>query len=316
MAANVETMFSVREKPWHGLGTIVQDAPNSAEAIRLAGLDWAVIPKPLFIDGNPEPIEGLVANTRSSDNSVLGVVTPKYKAVQNVEAFDFVDALIDNGDVRYETAGALQNGKKVWMLGKLNQSSKILGDEVEQYVVFSNSHDGKGAIQIAVTPIRVVCQNTLNLALNNASRMWSTRHMGNMQEKLIQAQNVLNRTKVYMEALSETAEGLSQYSLRRGEIEMILDAMFPIEEDATDRVRNNKDQCKEEILTLCSAPDLQKFGSNNAWTFVNAVADWVDHRIPQRASVKFAESNFDKIVSGHPVLDQAYSLVKTLAKVA
>lgn len=103
MAANVETMFSVREKPWHGLGTIVAEAPNSEEALYLAGLDWNVIQKDIVtVDGNR--IDGFKANIRDCDEQVLGIVTERYKVVQNSEAFAFTDALLGEG-VRYETAG-------------------------------------------------------------------------------------------------------------------------------------------------------------------------------------------------------------------
>ena len=160
MAHEVETMMYTREVPWHGLGTRVEEAPNSAEAIRLAGLDWEVVPKPLFLDDGRQ-IPGYVANTRTSDNSVLGVVSEKYKIVQNKEAFSFTDNII-GGDVRYETAGSLKNGKSVWLLAHLPKTS-ILGDDVIPYLCFNNSHDGQGAIRVFMTPIRVVCNNTLNI---------------------------------------------------------------------------------------------------------------------------------------------------------
>lgn len=100
MSANVETMFYVREKPWHGLGTMVQKAPTSAEALKLAGLDWTVEARDMWLNGGYEPIPGYKANVRSSDNKVLGVVSNKYRIVQNAEAFAFTDALI-GGDVHY-----------------------------------------------------------------------------------------------------------------------------------------------------------------------------------------------------------------------
>lgn len=323
MAANVETMFYVREVPWHGLGTNVDEALTSDRALVMAGLDWTVEREPLYTNLTAEsdfnsldPIDGFVANVRSSDKSVLGVVSEKYKVVQNRDAFAFTDALIASGDVRYETAGSLANGRKVWMLGKINSQSKILGDDVDQYLLFSNAHDGSGAIRIAVTPIRVVCQNTLNLALAGANRSWSTKHMGDMSLKMQEAERTLNMSKKYMELLAQEADALSQYTLKAGEIEMILDAMFPIAEDATKRTTENREQCKDEILQLVSASDLQKFGKNNAWGFINGVTDWAAHRTPLRQTSGYAENNFDRVTAGHPVLDQAYSLVKALVKAA
>ena len=127
MAANVETMFSVRKKPWHGIGTVVQDAPCSREAIRLAGLDWEIIQKDVYTDGGTE-ISGYKSNVRSTDQSVLGVVSDRYQIVQNREAFAFTDSLLGEG-VTYETAGSLQGGKRVFMLARLPQRFIIAGDK-------------------------------------------------------------------------------------------------------------------------------------------------------------------------------------------
>ena len=125
MAANVESMFYTREKPWHGLGTRVEEAPSSADALRLAGLDWKVLQEPIYIDGGKQ-IAGYKANVRDSDRKVLGVVTERYKIIQNQEAFAFTDSLLGNG-VRYETAGSLQEGRKVWLLARLPREYIISG---------------------------------------------------------------------------------------------------------------------------------------------------------------------------------------------
>ena len=165
MSHEVEQIFYVSNEengrfvPWHGLGTAVAEAPNSAEAIKIAGLDWTVESKPIFTAENVE-IPGYKENTRSSDKSVLGIVSHRYKIVQNSEAFDFTDSLIGEG-CTYETAGSLMNGKKVFLLAKMPQR-KILDDEVDPFICFTNSHNGTGSIQVCMTPIRVVCQNTLN----------------------------------------------------------------------------------------------------------------------------------------------------------
>lgn len=118
MAANVETMFSVRVTPWHGLGEIIQEAPTSDDAIRIAGLDWRVIQSELICKENGQVIDGFKVNIRDTDKKTLGIVTDRYKIVQNSEAFAFTDALLGEG-VRYETAGSLASGRRVWMLAKL-----------------------------------------------------------------------------------------------------------------------------------------------------------------------------------------------------
>ena len=206
MAANVESMFYVRETPWHGLGTRVMEAPASKEALQLAGLDWMVLQEPIFTD-TKEEIVGYKANVRDSDRKVLGVVTDRYKVIQNEEAFAFTDALLGEG-VRYETAGSLQDGKKVWMLARLPQEYIISGERISPYLVFSNTHDGSGAVKVAVTPIRVVCNNTLNLALATAKRPWSMVHTGDIKEKMEEAKETLFMAQNYMDKLGKEFENL------------------------------------------------------------------------------------------------------------
>ena len=201
MAANVETMFYTRTAPWHGLGTRVLEAPTSSAALSLAGLDWKVVQKPVFTaDGLF--ISGFKANVRDRDSQVLGVVSDRYKVVQNEDAFAFTDELLGEG-VTYETAGSLQNGRRTWILAKLPQRYIIRGDEIDPYLVFMNSHDGTGAIKAAMTPVRVVCQNTLNLALSTARRSWSTIHTGDIHGKLQDARNTLLYADRYMAALGK-----------------------------------------------------------------------------------------------------------------
>ena len=158
MPALVETMFSVRETPWHGLGIIVNDAPTSEDALRLAGLDWNVVQDDVFTDSG-ERITVYKANIRDIDRKIFGVVSDRYKVVQNTDAFSFTDELLGQG-VRYETAGSLQDGRRVWLLARMPKEYIGGSDEICPYLVFSNSHDGTGAVKVAITPVRVVCNNS------------------------------------------------------------------------------------------------------------------------------------------------------------
>ena len=200
MPANVENMMYVREKPWHGLGTMVTDAPSSADALRFAGLDWQVIQEPVY-NARGGVVKGYKANVRDSDGSVLGIVGDRYKVVQNADAFSFTDDLIGD-DVRYETAGSLRDGRQVWLLARMPER-KVAGDEVEPYLCFTNSHDGSGGVKVCMTPIRVVCNNTLNVALGSAKRVWSMRHTENIRERLDEARDCLFRADEYMTDLAE-----------------------------------------------------------------------------------------------------------------
>ena len=211
MSANVETMFSVRETPWHGLGRIVMDAPASREALELAGLDWQVESRNIY-SGTGAMIPGYRANVRSTDDAVLGVVSDRYRIVQNEEAFQFTDDLLGEG-VTYETAGSLQGGKKVWMLARLPRKYLIAGDQVVPYLVIFNSHDGSSGVKVAMTPIRVVCQNTLNLALNTAKRIWTARHTENVLLRVQDARETLQLASNYIKR-DTVPDGLSAYDVR------------------------------------------------------------------------------------------------------
>lgn len=311
MSANVESMFyTSREKPWHGLGTSVEKAPTSADALHLAGLDWRVIQKPIFVDKaeNSPEIPGFKANIRDKDNAVLGIVTDRYKIVQNTEAFDFTDALI-GGDVHYETAGSLRNGKTIWLLAQLPRKS-ILGDAVDPYVCFTNSHDGTGAIKVCMTPVRIVCNNTLNMALSQAKRCWSTRHIGDISSKMEEARHTLSMANEYMDALSVEADRLAHEKITNDEIHKILDEMFPTKETDTDRRKANADRAKNEIMVCYMAPDIAKF-LGTKYGFLNAMADWCGHSMPSRNTKEYAANNWGRIMDGHPMFDMAYELCKS-----
>lgn len=305
MAANVESMFYVREVPWHGLGTMVQEAPTSADALRLAGLDWEVKQHSIQVCGGAK-IENFKANVRSTDGKVLGVVSDRYQIVQNTEAFSFTDELV-GGDVRYETAGSLQDGRKIWLLAKM-PTRKVIDDEVEPYLCFSNTHDGSGAIRVCMTPIRVVCNNTLNLALNTARRQWSTKHVGDINQKMQEARICLELADAYMEELSEYAEKLANKRVTDDELNKILDEMFPVDENDTERRKTTAQKAKEEFMVCYLRPDIAMY-LNTAWGVVNAMSDMVTHSEPLRKTQDYRANNWNRIMDGHRMLDRTAELV-------
>ncbi|MBT9812719.1 DUF932 domain-containing protein [Enterocloster citroniae] len=308
MPANVETMFYVREVPWHGLGTKVMEAPTSKAALTLAGLDWKVIQRPIVTkDGIPIP--GFKANLRETDKKVLGVVTDRYKVVQNPDAFSFTDRLLGEG-VTYETAGSLQEGRRTWLLARLPQRYIISGDEITPYLVFMNSHDGTGSIKAAMTPIRVVCQNTLNLALDNAKRYWATNHTGDIHGKMEDARYTLLYADQYMAQLGKAIDSLNRIRLSDRQVCEYIDALSPLIDNPTELQRKNLMQMKQEVKTrYFDAPDLQHVGKN-AYRFVNAVSDFATHSKPLRERANYKESLFARTVDGNALIDKAYALVK------
>ena len=307
MAAQVETMFYTRERPWHGLGTRVEEAPSSREALRLAGLDWQVLQKPIMTtDG--QMVKGFRANVRDRDSRVLGVVTDRYKVVQNEDAFAFTDDLLGDG-VTYETAGSLQDGRKTWLLAELPQRYIISGDEIAPYLVFMNAHDGSGSIKVAMTPVRVVCMNTLNLALATAKRCWSTAHTGDIRAKIEDARDTLLFAETYMGELGKAVERLRQIKLSDRQVMAYIDQLFPLYEDPTPIQKKNLLRMKEDVrIRYADAPDLQHVGKNG-YRFVNAVSDFATHAKPLRESATHRESLFARTVEGNALIDRAYRLL-------
>ena len=307
MAANVETMFYTREKPWHGLGVEVKEAPTSVDALQLAGLDWQVVQEPIYTDSGKQ-IPGYKANVRDTDHKVLGVVTDRYRIIQNQEAFAFTDELLGNG-VRYETAGSLQEGRKVWLLARLPREYIISGERISPYLVFSNTHDGSGAVRVAVTPVRVVCNNTLNLALNTAKRSWSMIHTGDIKEKIQEAKDTLFMAEEYMDSLGKEFERLRRQKITDQQVKEYIELLLPIENGATTAQAKNIVKLREDLRKrYYDAPDLKDVG-NNAYRFINAVSDFATHANPLRRTANYNENLFIKTVEGNPMIDKAYQLV-------
>lgn len=309
MAANVESMFYTRTKPWHGLGVQVQEAPESKDALRLAGLDWKVYQREVYTDSGIR-IDGYRANVRNTDNRVLGVVTERYKIVQNEEAFTFTDALLGKG-VRYETAGSLQDGRKVWLLARLPKEYIISGEQISPYLVFSNSHDGSAAVRVAVTPIRVVCNNTLNLALSTAKRSWAMVHTGNIKGKIHEAQETLLMAETYMNKLGKEFETLKRQKLSDRQIKEYIELLLPLEKTTSLVTAKNVKKLRDDLRArYYDAPDLQDVGGNNAYRFINAVSDFATHNEPLRRTTNYKENLFMRTMDGNPMIDRAYQIVK------
>ena len=308
MSAQVETMFYTRTAPWHGLGTRVEESPGSKEALEAAGLNWQVIQKEICTqDGRIIP--GFRANIRDQDQRVLGVVTNRYKVVQNEEAFAFTNQLLGEG-VTYETAGSLQDGRRTWILARLPQRYIISGDEITPYLVFMNSHDGTGAIKAAMTPVRVVCQNTLNLALATAKRSWSTNHTGDIRGKLKDAEQTLLYAGHYMKELGKAIDQLNQIRLSDQRVYEYIDELFPIMEEATEMQKKNIVRLRDDVkLRYFEAPDLRNTGKN-AYRFINAVSDFATHAKPLKERTNYRESLFGRTVEGNILIDKAYQMVK------
>lgn len=350
MAAYVESMFyTSNEKngrfvPWHGLGTPVLEAPTSEEALKLAGLDWKVERRKTYaetadqekireyflslgmseyiastaikqIKGNSVAAlcsEKAFTNVRDKDETVLGAVGDRYKIVQNADAFAFTDNLIGTGTVRYETAGSLRDGKQIWLLAQM-PTTEIGGDEVAPFICFTNTHDGSGSVKACMTPIRVVCNNTLNAALKGATRVWKTRHTTNVQSRMDEARTVLGIAQNYMVELADYAEAAIKTRIDDREVDYIIRTIFdpkPTIDHKTGMLKQpsraqieHADKKKKAFLACYDADDITKF-KGTAWGVVNAMSDLVGHSMPGRETKTKMENRWENIIEGDAVFDK------------
>lgn len=302
---STDNLVYVRERPWHGMGVRLENAPDSHEALIAAGLDWKVEQKDVFVNG--AVAEGYKANVRDRDNSILGIVSDRYKVVNNEDAFAFVDNLVDGSATKYETAGSLRNGKTVWMLAKM-PDEKILGDDIEQYLCFTNTHDGTGSVKVFFTPIRVVCANTLSAAIEGSPRSWYATHAGNIQGKFHEAQETLFKAKQAMEALKSDADILVKKKLSDLQIAAIINNLFPeVKDDMSNRQKENIMTMKKKFINCYNMDDLQNF-KGTGWGVVNAAADYAAHQSVTSRN-PYTESRFGQVVFDNQFLNKARKLV-------
>lgn len=216
------SFFSVKEKPWHNLGQLVEDYPTSAEAIAYAGLDFEVVKRRLYTPSSSivtqdEIISGRLditdycSTVRTDTDTVLGVVGKDYHIVQNRDAFSFFDSIVGGDGILYETAGALGNGERIFITAKLPDYIKVgKEDLIEKYLFLTTSHDGSGSITAAFTPIRIVCSNTLNAAMQSKTNTVRIRHTSNAKDRLEQAHKVMGIS----DKLSSNLEAVFNYWTR------------------------------------------------------------------------------------------------------
>ena len=273
----VETMAYAGELPWHGLGTKVVADLTPEQMMQKAGVDWTVEKQDLVTTGG-STVKSKQALVRSSDGAVLDVVGKGWNPVQNSEAFNFFEEYVKAGDMEMHTAGSLNDGKMVWALAKTNDSFELFnGDVTENYFLFSNPHQFGKAIDIRMTPIRVVCNNTLTLSLNKESdSMLKVNHrkefdVAEVKEQMGIAREKLDQYKTMAEFLGSkryTSENIIQYfnEVFGSPAKEKVDGVLPF-------TSNNAKIAMENLSTQPGA----KFGEGSYWQAFNTVTFLNDH---------------------------------------
>lgn len=290
MSANVQSMFYTGEKPWHKLGKELPNAATSAEAIEAAGLNWTVSKHPLIttIKGEFIKVPNKFAIVRDDNHTVLGTVGPVYTPLQNKPAFSFFDAVVGEKAAMYHTAGALGEGERVWILAKLPGYIQTTKDDVtEKFLLLTNSHDGTGAVQILFTPIRVVCQNTLNIAVASAESKTKLRHtmtLGSRVEDVRRQLGILNNRFTMFEELSKrmastplTYSGFKEFIKGTGVLPK--GSFEPIGNGSAFEVSTRAENIMDEVSRLFEhgkGNDLPGV-KGTVWAGFNAVTEYVDY---------------------------------------
>ena len=211
------SMMYVGQPPWHGLGQGLDSPATAEEAIQAAKLDWEVRKQPVYAWGDAfaYPVEGKFAvvpvdRWGQDDCPVFGIVGPDYRPLQNREAFQFFDPIVGEGAAIYQTAGALGDGERVWILAKLPEDIKVAdGDITKKYLLLSNSHDGTSSVQIKFTPVRVVCWNTLTMALSKGPTI-RVGHTPALKQRLARARDALHLINAHYQRIEESFHAMAK----------------------------------------------------------------------------------------------------------
>lgn len=300
MPAYFEEGFSVREKPWHGLGHVLQEYPGREKAMELAGHDFTVEEVPLFVGETvqqgdedvarptDEQADGWKGIRRSDSRKTLGIVGKYYTVVQNNTMWDLVDALVGEPEVQYETAGVLRGGAVLWVLARLDEIVTVPGDDSKTipYCLVSTHHDGTGALKAGGVATRVVCWNTYSLAESEAlreGRHYTFRHTGNVEDRIEDAKNAIRGVKSAFAEYVELARELAELTVSDMQVEDFLSRFIPMPDPAegqvvSTRVRNNVEKARDRVrTTLLHGQTIPDAHRRTGYGLLQAGIEYTDH---------------------------------------
>ncbi|SHH09769.1 DUF932 domain-containing protein [Flavobacterium johnsoniae] len=254
------SFFSTKQKAWHNLGQTITDYPTSAEAIIHAGLDYEIEKRRLFTPSSDEiildneiihnkiEVPNYFSTVRTDNDTVLGVVGKDYQIVQNRDAFSFFDSIVGGDGILYETAGALGKGERIFITAKLPDYIRVGNDDlIEKYLFLTTSHDGSGSITAAFTPIRVVCNNTLNAAMNNKTNTVRIRHTSNAKQRLEQAHKVMGISDMLSSQMESIFNHWTKIRIKDNEVKKLIQSALVPSKEVLKTIQNGR----EDELSTC-----------------------------------------------------------------
>jgi phage/plasmid-like protein (TIGR03299 family) len=306
---NGKISFASTQRAWHGLGQIVDSAMTSKQAIELAGLDYQVIKTPMLAKvrgAGKVVVPDHFATVRKDTNEVLGVVGRRYEIIQNQDAFVFFDAIVGQGQAIFETAGALGNGNKTFITAKMPSYVRITGtdDITEMYVVLTNTHDGSGSVIAAVTGIRIVCENTMRIALKNTVNKVAIRHTTNAERNLAQAHKLLGISNDYITKMNEAFNSLALKKITDAKAKQLIENLFYSEKNDSTRIKN----IRESVLESYYSGIGQEKVVGTAFGLLNGITHYTSHV----KEYKDADTKFENLLmdgASAKITDKAFELL-------
>lgn len=276
-------------KPWHGLGVPVADDLTPEQIMQAAGLDWDVVKVDTFIEWNGAQVEtGRQALVRETDGKVLTEVGPGWNPVQNREAFEFFSEFVEAGDMIMDTAGSLKDGQIVWALADVKDGFSLFGgDEVKGYLLFSNPHQYGRSIDIKFVLTRVVCNNTLSVALNEKNQpSVRVNHRSNFDADKVK--KILGLSHNKMEKFKEAAEFLGSKQYTKPDLETYFGNLFGESKKEDKKLARTA----EKVMSLIETQPGAEYQAGSWWQAFNAVTYAVDHQLGRSNDTRLTSAWF------------------------
>jgi phage/plasmid-like protein (TIGR03299 family) len=308
--ADGSTAFaSARQHAWHRLGTVLPDSFTASQAMEYARLGWWNVRKEhlqaVVVTGDgvstidvPERYATVRTNPVTGAPEALGVVGASYVPIQNEEHCDLLDALVDESGAHFETAGSLKGGRQVFISMKLPDVMLIGGvDAVDTYLTACNSHDGSMAFRLMVTPVRVVCANTLAAAIRRAKASFSIHHTTGARSQIQAAREALGLTFRYNAEFQAEAEKMLDTAMTDAQFQQIVRELWPVTDDPSVRTRNNTARRDTELTYLWQDADTNKAIRGTRWAGYQAVTEYLDHYTPVGPNRDTAKVRAERAIS-------------------
>ena len=273
-------IFDNLGSPWAGIGKQLDKPETVHDAMVQAGMDWRVEKHPLFLSNGEEIKDKAIV--RNDNGTVLGVVSDKWTPYQNEDAFRWFEPFVDSNEVEFSTAGAFKQGRITWILARLNRDNSEIaaGDEVAKYLLLSNSHDGKLAVRVGFTPIRIVCINTLHSAHKaSASKLLRVNHSQHVKRNVTDIREIINTANADFEATAEQYRFLASRQVSRSDLESYVKIVLGKEGIERDDIST---RTKNQMAKIVALFDEGRGNKNPAiagswWAAYNGVTEWLSY---------------------------------------